>query len=62
MALAKATAVDDTPKRILNAAIRLFARKSFDGTSTKEICDEARVNSAAIHYHFESNNKVNLVW
>ena len=43
-----------TPERILRAATHLFATKGYEGTSTKEICEAAGVNIAAIHYHFES--------
>ena len=43
-----------TSERIVAAATRLFATKGFDGTSTKEICEAAGVNIAAIHYHFET--------
>lgn len=45
---------DDAPARIVKAATSLFARQGFDGTSTKDICEAADVNIAAIHYHFES--------
>lgn len=36
----------------------MFALKGFEGTSIKEICREAKVNVAAVHYHFDS--KANL--
>ena len=47
-----------TRERILDAATALFAEKGFDGTSTKEICDRAGVNIAAIHYHFTSKERL----
>jgi len=43
-----------TTERILNAAERLFADHGFEGTSIRDIVDSAKVNLAAIHYHFRS--------
>jgi AcrR family transcriptional regulator len=43
-----------TTDRILDAAERLFADHGFEGTSIREIVDAAKVNLAAIHYHFRS--------
>ena len=40
----------------MTAATQLFAQKGYDGTSTKEICEAAGANIAAIHYHFESKD------
>lgn len=42
-----------TRKRILDAALRLFAVKG-DKTSLREITAEARVNVSAVNYHFGS--------
>lgn len=42
-----------TRKRILEAALRLFAVKG-DKTSLREITAEARVNVSAVNYHFGS--------
>ena len=42
----------DTKQRILDAAERLFALRGFAGTSLRAVTREARVNLAAIHYHF----------
>ena len=41
-----------TRERILKAAERLFAERGFDGTSIRAIVAKARVNQAAINYHF----------
>lgn len=41
-----------TADRIIAAATRLFAVKGYEGTSTKEVCQAAGANIAAIHYHF----------
>ena len=42
----------DTKERILDAAERLFAAHGFAGTSLRAVTKEARVNLAAVHYHF----------
>lgn len=44
----------DTRDRILDAAERLFADHGFDGTSLRQITDDARANLAAVNYHFGS--------
>ena len=43
---------DITRERILKAAERLFAERGYDGTSVRAIVARARVNQAAINYHF----------
>lgn len=43
-----------TKDRILDAAERLFARDGFDATSLRAITAEAKVNLAAVNYHFQS--------
>src|SRR4029077_13793684 len=43
-----------TTERILDAAERLFADHGFEGTSIRDIVDTAKVNLAAVHYHFRS--------
>ncbi len=42
-----------TRDRILKAAERLFAERGYDGTSIRAIVARARVNQAAINYHFD---------
>ena len=42
----------DTRDRLRNAALRLFAEKGYAQTATREICNEAAANAAAIHYYF----------
>ena len=44
----------DTKQRILDSAERLFADHGFEGTSLRTIISDARVNLAAIHYHYHS--------
>ena len=45
---------DDTRERILNAAEALFAEHGFANTSLRTITTRARVNLAAVNYHFGS--------
>lgn len=47
---------DITRERILKAAERLFADRGYDGTSIRAIVSKARVNQAAINYHFEGKD------
>ena len=44
----------DTKTRILDTAERLFAQKGFDAVSLRNIIASAKVNLAAVHYHFGS--------
>lgn len=44
----------DTKTTILDAAESLFARRGFDATSLREITRAAGVNTASVHYHFQS--------
>jgi TetR/AcrR family transcriptional regulator, regulator of cefoperazone and chloramphenicol sensitivity len=39
-------------QRLLEESLRLFAHKGFAATSTREICQAAGLNVAAINYHF----------
>jgi TetR/AcrR family transcriptional regulator, regulator of cefoperazone and chloramphenicol sensitivity len=47
---------DITRERIIRAAVRLFADRGYDHTSIRAIVTKARVNQAAINYHFESKD------
>ena len=44
--------------QIMEAAEKLFAEKGFDGTSVRDIADEAGVNLAMISYYFGSKEKL----
>jgi AcrR family transcriptional regulator len=44
----------DTKQRILDSAERLFAEYGFAGVSLRAIIADAKVNLAAIHYHYRS--------
>src|SRR5262245_41996575 len=48
----------DKQLQILEAAERLFAARGFDGTSVRDIADEASVNVAMISYYFRSKEKL----
>ncbi len=47
---------DITRERILKAAERLFAERGYDATSIRAIVAKARVNQAAINYHFDGKD------
>jgi AcrR family transcriptional regulator len=42
-----------TRNSIVKAAVALFAERGYDGTSVRAIVAKARVNQAAINYHFK---------
>lgn len=44
---------DKTRDLLLQAAKKLFASKGFDGTTVKELADEAGVNVSLVSYHFD---------
>jgi TetR/AcrR family transcriptional regulator, regulator of cefoperazone and chloramphenicol sensitivity len=51
-----ARASDSTRDRILKTATRLFAERGYEGTSIRTLAAKARVNQAAINYHFKSKD------
>jgi len=48
----------NTEQRILEAAARVFTRKGFDATRTRDIAEEADINIASLHYYFRSKQKL----
>jgi len=42
----------DTRRRLMEAALKVFAEKGFDGAGIREIADQAKANSAMVQYHF----------
>lgn len=48
----------DKKTHILNVAEKLFAQKGFDGTSVRDIAEEACVNVSMISYYFGSKEKL----
>jgi TetR/AcrR family transcriptional regulator, regulator of cefoperazone and chloramphenicol sensitivity len=51
---------DTTRQRIVKAAVELFAEHGFDGASVRAIVTKARVNQAAINYHFQGKDGLYL--
>jgi AcrR family transcriptional regulator len=49
-----------TPARLLDAAVELFARNGFHGTSIRDIAERAGANVAAGHYHYGSKEGLYL--
>jgi AcrR family transcriptional regulator len=49
-----------TRQNIVKAAIVLFAERGYDGTSVRAIVSKARVNQAAINYHFKGKEGLYL--
>jgi TetR/AcrR family transcriptional regulator, regulator of cefoperazone and chloramphenicol sensitivity len=47
---------DFTRDRILKTATRLFAERGYEATSVRTLAAKARVNQAAINYHFKSKD------
>jgi AcrR family transcriptional regulator len=50
--------IPDAKNRILQAAIKVFAEKSFEGSRIDEIAQEADVPKSLIYYHFESKDQI----
>jgi TetR/AcrR family transcriptional regulator, cholesterol catabolism regulator len=45
-------AVEDRAGQLVEIACRLFAAHGYEGTSLRDIAEEARVTKAALYYHF----------
>jgi AcrR family transcriptional regulator len=50
--------IDQTKFRILSAAAKLFDIQGYNGTSVRQIAEEAQVNLALISYHFQGKQGV----
>jgi AcrR family transcriptional regulator len=48
----------DSRQRFIDAAIGLFTRHSFAGTSLQMIADELGVTKSAVHHHFRSREEL----
>lgn len=53
-----AAAESEMKMRILLAAKKLFAKQGFDGTSVRQICEEAGANVALVSYYFGGKENV----
>jgi AcrR family transcriptional regulator len=49
-----------TRQSIIKAAVTLFAEKGFEASSVRDIVTKARVNQAAINYHFKGKDGLYL--
>lgn len=58
--LSRNEAMVETRRRLLDAAWSVFARQGYDGTSVKQIADEAGYTTGAIYAHFESKEELFL--
>lgn len=47
-----------TRQRIVTAAIEVAAARGWDGATTRQIAERARVNQALIHYHFGTKDRL----
>jgi AcrR family transcriptional regulator len=50
--------IPDAKNRILQAATKIFAAKSFEGSRIEEIAQEANVPKSLIYYHFKSKDEM----
>ena len=49
---------EETRERILRAAEKLFARDGFQGATTREIADEAKVHETTLFRHFRTRDEL----
>jgi TetR/AcrR family transcriptional regulator, fatty acid metabolism regulator protein len=54
----RTVAVEDKRRQILDAAVRVFARKGFHATRVSDIAAEASVAHGLLYHYFESKDKV----
>lgn len=47
-----------TEERIKEAATKVFTKKGFYATKTRDIAEEAKINIASLHYYFKSKEKL----
>lgn len=50
--------IPNARERILSAAVKIFAEKSFEGSRIDEIAREANVPKSLIYYHFKSKDEI----
>ncbi|HEY2354482.1 MAG TPA: TetR/AcrR family transcriptional regulator [Gaiellaceae bacterium] len=54
----RSTAVEDKRRQILDAAVRVFARKGFHASRVGDIAEEAGVAHGLLYHYFESKDAV----
>lgn len=54
----KSTGENNSKQKILDAALKIFASKGFDGARVDEIAKIAGVNKALLYYYFESKEAI----
>jgi TetR/AcrR family transcriptional regulator, fatty acid metabolism regulator protein len=54
----RSTAVEDKRRQILDAAVRVFARKGFHASRVGDIAQEAGVAHGLLYHYFESKDQV----
>ena len=54
----RASSEADTKTRILKAAMKLFARQGYDGTTTKDLAKLAKVAEGTLFRHFENKKAI----
>ena len=52
------TVVEDRREQIIEAALRVFARKGFNGSTNKDIAKEAGITPGLIYHYFESKEEL----
>lgn len=50
--------VEDRREQIIEAALRVFARKGFNGSTNKDIAKEAGITPGLIYHYFESKEEL----
>jgi len=50
--------MDDTRQKLIDVAGQVFSEKGFEATTVREVCQQAGVNIAAIHYHFGDKERL----
>jgi AcrR family transcriptional regulator len=55
---AATTRGDDRQAQLLGIACRLFSERGFNGTSLRDIAEEAKVTKAALYYHFPNKESL----
>lgn len=56
--LSESAQQDDSRERLLEAAIKLFARHGYDPVTTGAVAQEAGLTQSMVHYHFGSKHKL----